>query len=146
MINKKSRSTTKCIILSDCDILTHMPEECIWYIFGMNIMTSYIDIETSLNIIGWNICLFEIICCFSTTVGNGFIPWGNPTSLNLCDFLFVSCFFFQLPRHISNWLNCLYWLYIKITSLLSCGIVGNSVIWYIGALFCEITFIGRDII
>lgn len=110
-----SGSWAEGVIMSDGYILPDMSEEIIRDIFWVNVLDTDVHIQTCLNVVNWNVWFLEIVCSSSHAVGNCFISWRYPTSLDLCHFFCVSGFFLEFSSHVSNRLDSFLGRWVEIS-------------------------------
>lgn len=87
----------------------------IFRVFWMNVMKSYVDVQTSLNIVLRHATHFKLLSFLSHTITYTLIFWRHPTSLNASQLFLVTLLLFSLANHSCYRLNSLLRILYKIT-------------------------------
>ncbi len=56
--------------MGDGDVLPDMSEEVVRHVFGVDVLDPDVHVETCLNVVSWNVRLFEIVGCAAHAVGD----------------------------------------------------------------------------
>jgi len=108
-----------------CQVLT---EVIVSHILWMNIVDSFVNIQTCLDVVFEDSCLLQLTDCFLCTENQWLVSRRHPTPLNVCPLLFISSIMFVLSDHCCWYLYCFFRILIELTGKILVVFVLKSVI------------------
>ena len=78
-----SGTSTESVVVTDSHVLTHVSEVVVINVLRVDVVHSDVHVQTRLNVVSGDICLFEIICCLTHAICYALVSGRNPTSLHL---------------------------------------------------------------
>ena len=121
-IGTASWPITEGLVVLEGNILSHVLEVVILDIFRVDVVHTHIHVQTSLDIILWDVRIFEILECFSHRIVEPLVLGWDPTPLNASFFRLISLFFFVFAHQCGDVLDGFFWDLVVVTSWVSSSV------------------------